>query len=273
VALRGDTEPGRPIGAKVKSTQQRPRLGQTKDLRFAAAPNIPCMPNELAGAVIVDFPLRGERWVAVNTPGDRIPSHGTDMLGQRFAYDLLKVDERRGLRDHPAGILRRLIVGVRTRECYAWGAEIHAPFDGEIISAVDGVAERGRIHPLRELVLVLKTALTFTPARLPSLLGNHVVMRRNDVFAGFAHLAPGAVSVDVGQNVRLGEVLGRVGHTGNSTSPHLHFQLMDSPDLMSAKGVPCCFRAYDVLRNGTWKRVENGVPRKVDRIRSVDANR
>jgi hypothetical protein len=41
------------------------------------------MVNELDGAVVVDFPLRGERWVAVNTPGDRIPSHGTDMLGQR----------------------------------------------------------------------------------------------------------------------------------------------------------------------------------------------
>jgi hypothetical protein len=55
-----------------------------------AAPSMNRMTNELDGAVIVDFPLRGERWVAENTPGDRIPSHGTDMLGQRFAYDLLK---------------------------------------------------------------------------------------------------------------------------------------------------------------------------------------
>jgi hypothetical protein len=83
--------------------------------------------------VVVEFPLRGERWVAVNTPGDHIPSHGTDMLGQRFAYDLLQVDSRRRLRDHPAGILRRLIVGIRTRDCYAWGADIHTPFDGEIV--------------------------------------------------------------------------------------------------------------------------------------------
>jgi hypothetical protein len=47
----------------------------------------------------------------------------------------------------------------------------------------------------------------------------------------------------------------------------LHFQLMDSPDLMRAKGVPCAFRSYEVMRNGAWERVENGVPRKVDRIR------
>ena len=42
------------------------------------------MTSELEGATVVDFPLRGERWVAVNAPGDRIPSHGTDQLGQRY---------------------------------------------------------------------------------------------------------------------------------------------------------------------------------------------
>ena len=224
------------------------------------------MSNELDGAV-VDFPLRGERWVAVNTPGDRIPSHGTDMLGQRFAYDLLKVDGRRGIRYHPFGVFRGLFVGVRTRDCYAWGAEIHAPFDGEIVRASDGVAERSWIHPLRELVLALKNALTFRPERLPAVLGNHVIMRRGDIYAGFAHLVPSSVAVEAGQAVRTGDVLGRVGHTGNSTAPHLHFQLMDSPDLMTARGVPCTFRAYEVLRNGDWESVENGVPRKVDQIR------
>jgi hypothetical protein len=230
------------------------------------------MPNELDGAVVVDFPLRGERWVAVNTPGDRIPSHGTDMLGQRFAFDLLKVDGRRGVRYHSAGLLRGFIVGVKTRDCYAWGVEIHAPFDGEIVHASDGVAERRWIHPLRELVLVLKNAGTFSPDRLPLVLGNHVIMQRGDIFAGFAHLLPGSVAVEAGQTVRRGDVLGRIGHTGNSTAPHLHFQLMDSPELMTAKGVPCAFRTYEVLRDSSWQTVENGVPRKVDRIRYQAAN-
>jgi hypothetical protein len=229
------------------------------------------MTNELEGAVVVEFPLRGERWVAVNTPGDHIPSHGTDMLGQRFAYDLLQVDFRRSLRDHPAGILRRLIVGIRTRDCYAWGADIHTPFDGEIVRASDGLEERGWIHPVRELALVLKNAFTFSPDRLPSILGNHVIMHSGEIFAGFAHLVPGSVAVEAGQTVRRGDVLGRVGHTGNSTSPHLHFQLMDSPELITAKGVPCAFRAYEVLRDGGWESVENGVPRKVDRIRYLGA--
>jgi murein DD-endopeptidase MepM/ murein hydrolase activator NlpD len=228
------------------------------------------MTNELDKAVVVDFPLRGERWVAVNSPGERIPSHGTDMLGQRFAFDLLKVDARGpGLRYHPAGILRGFFIGVRTRDCFAWGAEIHAPFDGEIVAAADGVAERSWIHPLRELIVAFKNTVTFSPARLRTLLGNYVIMRRGEIFAAFAHLAPGSVAVAPGQAVRNGDVLGRVGHTGNSTAPHLHFQLMDSIDPMHARGVPCAFRTYEVMRNGSWERVENGIPRKVDRIRYV----
>lgn len=233
----------------------------------------PVAVDELAGAVVVEFPLRGERWVAVTSPGDRIPSHGVDMLGQRFAYDLLKVDERKGIHFHPAGTLRGAILGGRTRECYAWGAPIHAPFDGEIVRAVDGLPERGWIHPARELALALRNALTFTPSRLPLILGNHVIARMGGVYAGFAHLMPGSVAVREGQSVRTGDVIGRIGHTGNSTSPHLHFQLMDSPDPMTARGVPCAFRAYEVLRDGVWEMVENGIPRRSDRIRAIEPER
>lgn len=226
------------------------------------------MASELDGAIIVEFPLRGEGWVAVTTPGDRIPSHGTDMLGQRFAYDLLKVDGRKGVYFHPASTWRGNLVGGRTRECYAWDAPVHAPIDGEVVRAVDGMAERGWIHPVRELAVALKNALTFTPSKLPRILGNHVILRRGDVYAGFAHLRPGSVTVSEGQVVLAGDVVGRVGHTGNSTAPHLHFQLMDSADLMTARGLPCAFRAYDVLRDGQWVPIVNGIPRSSDRIRS-----
>ena len=215
----------------------------------------------------VDFPLRGEGWMAVTSPGDRVPSHGTDMLGQRYAYDLLRVDDRRRIRVHPASGLRTLLLGVPTRECYAWGAPIHSPFDGEVVAAVDGVAEPGWIHPVRELCRVLWNAWTFRPERLGRILGNHVVLRSGDLYAGLVHLAPGTVAVSAGETVRSGDVLGRIGHTGNSTSPHLHFQLMDGPDPLTAQGVPCAFRECEVLTDGAWSRVEDGVPRRGERIR------
>jgi Peptidase family M23 len=228
------------------------------------------VPGELSNPVVVEFPLRGEGWVAVNSPADRIPSHGTDMLGQRFAFDFLRADQRRGSHYHPAGWLRTVLIGVPTRECYAWGAPVHAPFDGEIVRTVDGFPERSRVHPIREAFLALRNAVTFNPARLPAILGNHVIARSGDVHAAFVHLAPGSVAVEEGQVVRVGEVIGSVGHTGNSTTPHLHFQLMDTADPTIARGIPCAFRTYEVFRGGAWQAVHNGVPGKNDRIRAIE---
>ncbi|MEI8334513.1 MAG: M23 family metallopeptidase [Chloroflexota bacterium] len=225
---------------------------------------------ELEGARVVDFPLQGE-WMAVHTPGSRIPSHGTDMLGQRYAFDLIRFDPRKGSRYHPAGGLRTLLLGVPTRECHGWGESVRAPLDGLVVAASDGLPERSRIHPVREIALVLRNGLTFRPTRehLDRVLGNHVILECGDVYAGFAHLTTGSVTVAAGQRVGVGDVLGRVGHTGNSTAPHLHFQLMDGPDPLTARGVPCVFRAYEVWRHGGWRRVERAVPKNTDRIRSV----
>lgn len=218
--------------------------------------------------VVVDFPLRGE-WVAFNSPGDRIPSHGTDMLGQRFAFDFVRVDRRRGWHVHPAGGLRANLLGYPVREAYAWGAPVHMPFDGEIVDAQDGFPERDRVVPIREVALAIKNAITFNPSKLRSVLGNYVIARSGDVFAGFAHFVPGSVSVAPGQSVHSGDLIGRVGHTGNSTAPHLHFQLMDSPDVMTAKGLPCAFRELQVEANGRWETQHDVVPRRRDRIRAV----
>jgi hypothetical protein len=210
-------------------------------------------------------------FVAVDSPADRIPSHGMHMLGQRFAFDFIRVDPRRdSLRVHPAGTLRTLVLGVPTRECLAWGQAIHAPLGGVVVRAVDRFAELRRVHPVRELLLALRTGLTFTPDRLPEVLGNHVVIRAGDVFAALAHLAPGRLAVAEGQAVDAGDVIGRVGHTGNSISPHLHFQLMDGPDPMTARGIACAFQAYEILRDGAWVSVTGAIPGKRDRIRLLE---
>jgi murein DD-endopeptidase MepM/ murein hydrolase activator NlpD len=104
---------------------------------------------------------------------------------------------------------------------------------------VDSVAERQWLHVVRESWFAVTNTLVFArpglhPARLA---GNHVIMGTAGTYALYAHLAPGSVVVTRGRQVRAGEVIGRVGHTGNSTAPHLHFQLMDSADPLQARGV------------------------------------
>lgn len=49
---------------------------------------------EMNDPIIVGFPLRGE-WLSPNTPGSKIPSHGTNQLGTRYAYDFIQVDWNR----------------------------------------------------------------------------------------------------------------------------------------------------------------------------------
>ena len=171
--------------------------------------------GELDDPVVVGFPLRGE-WAAATTPAHRIPSHGTDMLGQRYAFDFVRIDHRNGFHLHPAGTLRSWVIGGRTSECYGWGQPVHAAFDGEVVTAVDGVPEREWLHVVRELALDLKNAVTFDPARggVTPVAGNHVVMRMDGSFAFYAHLSPGTVAVKPGDTVRAGDEIGRVGHTG-----------------------------------------------------------
>jgi murein DD-endopeptidase MepM/ murein hydrolase activator NlpD len=115
---------------------------------------------------------------------------------------------------------------------------------------------------------VLRNTWGFRPDRVPDLLGNHVILSSGSVYAALVHLAPGTVEVSPGQQVDAGDVLGRVGHTGNSTSPHLHLQLMDSVDPMRAHGVPFTFRHYEVLAEGRWLGVDEQVPKRSQRIRS-----
>lgn len=222
--------------------------------------------------VVVDFPLRGE-WVAPNTPGRRVPSHGTDQLGQRYAYDFVRTDPAaKGLRFYRGSAVRYLTRGVHLRDCYGWGAPIFSPVAGTVVEAADGWPERDPVHPVRDLGIALKNGLTFNPRRAVSLrplVGNYLIIEADEGFALLAHAQMGSLQVAVGDEVAPGRQLARVGHSGNTTAPHLHFQMMDRRDGRTARGVLCCFREYEVLAGGEWRLVRNGIPEGSDRIRRL----
>lgn len=226
--------------------------------------------------MIVEFPLRGD-WIAPNTPGHRVPSHGTDIYGQTYAYDFLKVDARfpDKWRVTRKPLLTSLLFGIPLNECLAWSQPIYAPFPGEVIEAEDGVEERNPAHMGRDLFVAVKNGFSYKGATsnrdLKPLLGNYIILKGNDAFALIAHARQGSLGVRRGDRVDTAQKLAEVGHSGNSTSPHLHFQLMDDPELVKAKGVPCSFRQYELFEDGAWKTVMNGIPRRTDRIRVLDA--
>lgn len=80
-----------------------------------------------------------------------------------------------------------------------------------------------------------------------SFIGNHVLIRHAErEYALYAHLVPGSLEVEPEDRVEQGQVIGRCGHSGHSSEPHLHFHLQDSADLFEGMGLPVAFSSVEV---------------------------
>lgn len=226
--------------------------------------------KEFENAISVEFPLRGE-WMAPHTPGTKIPSHGSDQLGQTFAFDFLQVNwNKKGMHFYDASLLRYLLFGVPLKKNYCWGKNIHAPCNGRIVKCEDGLNERKIVHFVSDMIVVLKNAFFGNLNKLHPILGNYIIMEcENNIFAFFAHLQKNSINVSVGDNINKGQILGKVGHSGNSTAAHLHFQFMDNINLLEAKGIPCVFENIEIYNEELkiWEIRNNFVPKNTDRIR------
>jgi len=75
-----------------------------------------------------------------------------------------------------------------------------------------------------------------------TLLGNYVIIEhKSKEFSVYAHLRENSLCVKNGDKVKKGDVISKVGNTGHSTEPHLHFQLIDSINVFEANGLPIMF--------------------------------
>lgn len=159
----------------------------------------------------------------------------------RFALDLLQRGGKSG--SSAAGN------GVKNDDYFAWNQPVVAPADGVIVVADDGVADN---QPNRAVG--------------GNLYGNLIVIDHGtEEFTLLAHLKNGSLLVKPGDRVLRGQRLARVGNSGMSTEPHLHFQLMDTPDWQTAHGLP--LQLVDFVRNGTH--VDRAEPRRGDVLTPV----
>lgn len=80
------------------------------------------------------------------------------------------------------------------------------------------------------------------------LTGNRVVLDiGHGVFALYAHMEQNSMTVKVGEKVKKGEVIGRLGNSGNTLSPHLHFQLMRSSLPLTGDNVPWEIESFTLV--------------------------
>ena len=226
--------------------------------------------------ITVEFPLRGD-WTAVHTPAEKVPSHGVDVLGQTYAYDFLRVDwNKDGFIFHDKSTIRFFTIGVSVNSCYGFGEPIYSPVNGQVVAVKDGLADHRWVHPIKDYLAMYARAFYMWLSSKPDLhkiIGNYFIVKIDDMdaYAFFAHAKKHSIKVHPGEKVRYGQHLANVGHTGNSTAPHLHFHVMDRADLLSAQGLPCNFKKYEALNNGAWVTKEHEIPAKREQIRVKDA--
>ncbi|MFJ9030552.1 M23 family metallopeptidase [Streptomyces sp. NPDC102274] len=187
---------------------------------------------------LVLLPATG-RWTALNGPATKVPSH-THSHAQTYAIDL-KYDPPQGDADTPHTPPPNWWwpFGRRPRSYPSFGRPLLAPADAVVVAA----ASRQRDHLSRTslpgLALLYVEAFVRITGWPCHLLGNYLVLDIGDSrYAVYAHLRRGSLRVGVGDRVTAGQELAECGNSGNSSEPHLHFQLMDGPDVMTARGVP-----------------------------------
>ncbi|MFJ5138542.1 M23 family metallopeptidase [Streptomyces sp. NPDC088707] len=192
-------------------------------------------------------PVTG-RWSALNSPADRTPSHGTHQLGQTYAIDITRED---GEKPRP-GFAWLWPVVRRSEDFPAFGAPLLSVADATVVHAEDGQRDHlSRSSLLGVLYLLLVEAGARSIGGAHRITGNHLVLDLGGgTYAMYAHLRRGSLAVRPGDRVTAGQELARCGNSGNSTEPHVHFQLMDGPDLATASGVPFTWRGVGVPKNG-----------------------
>ncbi len=85
-----------------------------------------------------------------------------------------------------------------------------------------------------------------------TIAGNYVMLDIGaDLRAVYAHLIPGSIEVTEGARIKRGAVLGRLGNSGNSDGPHLHFHIETKAHRtlpLAGEGVPFSFESFDQLQ-------------------------
>jgi hypothetical protein len=116
---------------------------------------------------------------------------------------------------------------------YNYNSPLLAVANGTVVFVQDGLPENN--GNLKDVTL--HTLLEYG--------GNFVVL---DIggghYAFYCHCIPGSINVGVGDTVHVGDEIARLGNSGNSTGPHLHFQITDGPDIFYSYGVPFVLKEY-----------------------------
>jgi hypothetical protein len=184
-------------------------------------------------AIVIKSPLRGNGWLAA--AGCCRPNIHRDTrwaidgrrieTAETFFIDWNRVKNDRSYDGD----------GKKVEQHYAFRQDVLAVADWRIVSIHSDIPDQ---MPFQIMV----------PTAKEDYGGNHVIVEiAPNVFALHAHLQPGSVRVKVGDTVKARAPLAKIGNTGPSEGPHLHFGLSDQPNFVSGRSRPFVFDSFTLV--------------------------
>lgn len=199
------------------------------------------------------FPLRGVWYVGY---GASFHTGHRWAIPEEFALDVAKIGE--------SGLTHKGD-GTRFDDYYAYGADVLAAADGRVIRTTnDQPEDPSAMQRPNETQEAYFTRLQKEQGErlakgLTAITGNYVMIDHgNNEYSLYAHLQPGSVRVHIGDQVKAGDAIGKLGSSGNSTEPHLHFHVCDKPDPLMCAGIPVNFSNVTVQWADVPRPIQSG---------------
>jgi hypothetical protein len=171
------------------------------------------------------LPLRDAWWVIQGS--DWTDRHKQEVFSQAYALDFARLGpDNRTFRGR----------GVALEDHYSWDQPVYAAAGGKVAAVTFDLPD---VIPG---VLADPRMFRNDPRRT---LGNAVaVSHGNGEFSYYACLQQASLQVNAGQIIKRGTLLGRVGNSGLSPGPHLHFHLAEGPNPFIDQGLPPLFSHF-----------------------------
>ncbi|MCK9426715.1 MAG: M23 family metallopeptidase [Ignavibacteriaceae bacterium] len=181
---------------------------------------------------IVGAPFKGNGFVSECTtaflPFNHHPTYqltykGMTRVAERYCVDWLKVDS--------AG---NLFHGDKTicSNWYVYGQNIYAATAGEVVFVQDGMPDQSPVGTVNDVNLYNGT-------------GNSVTIMTGVSYAVYGHMIANSITVKLGEYVNKGQLIGRVGNSGNSNAPHLHFGIHSEFPYYISEGLPYYIDSFE----------------------------